>query len=481
MNPDLDWSVLPDLSPESPAVAPEDGDGVAFHIVGIGASAGGLESLEQMFRNMPPKPGMAFVLIQHLSPDFKSFMDELLARYTEIPIRRAEHEMEVQPNHIYLIPPRKDMIISQRKLLLTDKDPNQGLALPIDHFFRSLAQEAGAAAVGVVLSGSGSDGSRGIRDIHAAGGLVICESLNTAKFDGMPVNAIDTGVVDLVLPPDQIPQALMNHVANLAQRVHSDDQPAAEQLEFTPIFDLLNQEHGLDFSHYKSTTVGRRIHRRLSMNRIEDLREYTERLRNNAGELDALYKDLLIGVTRFFRDPAAFEKLEHEVLPELVRRVPSDQEIRVWVAGCATGEEAYSVAMLLHSLLEQEPRPISAKVFATDAHRVSLEAASLGVFSEQALVDIREEWRQRYFQRKADGYHVRQDLRQMIVFAPHNIIKDAPFTKLDRPPTRGGSCALPKRCAGRRCCRRHRPGHFPTCHWWEHTTRSCRAICRRGC
>ncbi|HEX5443309.1 MAG TPA: chemotaxis protein CheB, partial [Pirellulales bacterium] len=233
MNPDLDWSVLPDLSPESPAVASGDGDGVAFHIVGIGASAGGLESLEQMFRNMPPKPGMAFVLIQHLSPDFKSFMDELLARYTEIPIRRAEHEMEVQPNHIYLIPPRKDMIISQRKLLLTDKDPNQGLALPIDHFFRSLAQEAGAAAVGVVLSGSGSDGSRGIRDIHAAGGLVICESLNTAKFDGMPVNAIDTGVVDLVLPPDQIPQALMNHVANLAQHVHSDDQPA-EQLEFTP-------------------------------------------------------------------------------------------------------------------------------------------------------------------------------------------------------------------------------------------------------
>lgn len=431
MNPDLDWSLSPEMSPEVPHDSAGNGDGPSFHIVGIGASAGGLESLEQMFRNMPPKPGMAFVLIQHLSPDFKSFMDELLARYTKIPIRRAEHEMEVQPNHVYLIPPRKDMIISQRKLLLTDKDPKQGLALPIDHFFRSLAQDAGAAAVGVILSGSGSDGSRGIRDIHAAGGLVICESLDTAKFDGMPVNALETGVVDLLLPPDQIPQALINHVANLAQRAPSDGKPTAEAQEFTPIFDLLNQEHGLDFSHYKSTTVGRRIHRRLSMNRVENLQEYTERLRNNVGELDALYKDLLIGVTRFFRDPPAFDKLEREVLPELVRRVPREQEIRVWVAGCATGEEAYSVAMLLHGLLEQEHRPINAKVFATDAHRASLEAASLGVFSEQALVDIREDWRQRYFLRKADGYHVTQDLRQMIVFAPHNIIKDAPFTKLD--------------------------------------------------
>ncbi len=402
----------------------------AFPIVGIGASAGGLESLEQMFRHMPRESGMAFVVIQHLSPDFKSFMDELLSRQTDIPVCRAEHEMEVEPNRIYLIPPKKEMILSGRKLLLTDKDPKQALTLPIDHFFRSLAQEAGACAIAVVLSGSGSDGSRGIRDIHAAGGLVVCETLSTAKFDGMPISALDTGVVDLELSPDQIPQALVNHAQTMAG-MPSDGSSAADPQGYAAIFELLNEEYGLDFSHYKSTTVGRRIHRRLPINRIAEISDYTERLRSDAGELNALYKDLLIGVTRFFRDPEAFDRLEQDVMPELTARVPPEQEIRIWVAGCATGEEAYSIAMLLHERLEAEGRPINAKVFATDAHRGSLEIASAGVYGEQALVDVREDRLARYFQHKGDGYHVGQELRKMIVFAPHNIIKDAPFTKLD--------------------------------------------------
>jgi two-component system, chemotaxis family, CheB/CheR fusion protein len=402
----------------------------SLYIVGIGASAGGLESLEQMFRHMPPDSGMAFVVIQHLSPDFKSFMDELLSRQTDIPVCRAEHEMEVQANHIYLIPPRKEMIISGGKLLLTDKDPKQSLTLPIDHFFRSLAQEAGSCAMAVVLSGSGSDGSRGIRDIHAAGGLVICESLNTAKFDGMPISAIDTGVVDLELPPEQIPQAMVKHVRTMLG-ANDDSSPTIDHQGFADIFELLNQEYGLDFSHYKSTTVGRRIHRRLPMNKIGSLTDYTVRLKNDAIELNALYKDLLIGVTRFFRDPGAFEALENQVIPELLTRVPPEQEIRVWVAGCATGEEAYSVAMLLHEKLEAAGRPINAKVFATDAHRGSLEIASQGIYSDDALADVPEERLARYFQRKADGNHVGQELRQMIVFAPHNVLKDAPFTKLD--------------------------------------------------
>lgn len=402
----------------------------SLYIVGIGASAGGLESLEQMFRHMPSDSGMAFVVIQHLSPDFKSFMDELLSRQTDIPVCRAEHEMEVEANHIYLIPPRKEMIISGGKLLLSDKDPKQALTLPIDHFFRSLAQEAGSCAMAVVLSGSGSDGSRGIRDIHAAGGLVICESLNTAKFDGMPISAMDTGVVDLELSPEQIPQALIKHVRTLLGAT-DDGSPSIDHQGFADIFELLNREYGLDFSHYKSTTVGRRIHRRLPMNKIGNLTDYTVRLKNDAIELNALYKDLLIGVTRFFRDPGAFEALDKEVIPELLTRVPPDQEIRVWVAGCATGEEAYSVAMLLHEQLEAAGRPINAKVFATDAHRGSLEIASQGVYSDDALADVPEERLARYFQRKADGNHVGQELRQMIVFAPHNVLKDAPFTKLD--------------------------------------------------
>ena len=418
------------------AAAPSDeraGADEPFHIVGVGASAGGLESLEQMFRNMPADTGMAFVVIQHLSPDFKSLMDELLARQTDMPVCRAEHEMQVEPNRIYLIPPRKEMIISGRKLLLTDKDPKQGLALPIDHFFRSLAQEAGPCAVGVVLSGSGSDGSRGIRDIHGAGGLVVCESLETAKFDGMPLSAIETGVVDAVQPPEQIPQTLLSHVRNLSTVTAFGDETSAGRPHrgLPAIFELLHREYGLDFSHYKSTTVGRRVQRRLSMSRIDDLDEYAERLRSDAGELNALYKDLLIGVTRFFRDREAFEKLQREVLPELIQKTPPDQEIRVWVAACATGEEAYSIAILLHELLEAAHRPINAKVFATDVHRTSLETASLGVYNEQALADVSAERLERYFVRKADGCHVGQDLRQMIVFAPHNLLRDAPFTKLD--------------------------------------------------
>ncbi|HVX10744.1 MAG TPA: chemotaxis protein CheB [Pirellulales bacterium] len=406
------------------------GKGEPLYIVGIGASAGGLESLEQMFRNMPRDSNLAFVVIQHLSPDFKSFMDELLARQTDIPVCRAEHEMVVEPNHIYLIPPRKDMIISGCKLLLTDKDPKQALTLPIDHFFRSLAQDAGSRAMAVVLSGSGSDGSRGIRDIHAAGGLVICESLSTAKFDGMPVSAIETGVVDLELPPEQIAEALVRHARTLANP-GVDGSVDVDHQGFAEIFELLNQEYGLDFSHYKSTTVGRRIQRRLPINKIDSLREYTEKLRDDAVELNALYKDLLIGVTRFFRDPGAFAKLEEVVFPELLRKVPREQEIRVWVTGCATGEEAYSVAMLLHEQLEAAGRPINAKVFATDAHRGSLEIASLGVYGDDALADVGERRLARYFHRQADGYHVGQELRQMIVFAPHNLLKDAPFTKLD--------------------------------------------------
>lgn len=428
MQPD----VVKALSQPEEATASESAGGgcETLYIVGVGASAGGLESLELMFRQMPRETGMAFVVIQHLSPDFKSFMDELLSRQTDIPVCRAEHEMEVEPDRIYLIPPKKEMIISGRKLLLTDKDPKQTLTLPIDHFFRSLAQEAGSCSMAVVLSGSGSDGSRGIRDIHAAGGLVICESLSTAKFDGMPVSAIDTGVVDMELPPDQIPQALVNHVRNVIGAA-ADGSPSTDGHGFANIFDLLNEEYGIDFSHYKSTTVGRRIHRRLPMSKVGDVREYTRRLREDGAELNALYKDLLIGVTRFFRDPAAFELLEKTVIPELLEKTPADQEIRVWVAACATGEEAYSIAMLLHEALEAAGRCVGAKVFATDAHRGSLEIASAGVYGPEALVDVSEDRLARYFQRKPDGYHVVQELRQMIVFAPHNILKDAPFTKLD--------------------------------------------------
>jgi two-component system CheB/CheR fusion protein len=404
-----------------------------IYIAGIGASAGGLEALERLFKNMPVDTGIAFVIIQHLSPDFKSVMDELLARHTRMPIHRVTNGMTVEANSIYLIPPKKEMIISGGRLLLTDKDPEQELSLPIDHFFRSLAHDAGKQAIAVVLSGTGSDGSRGIRDVREAGGFVIAQSAETAKFDGMPRSAIDTGCVDADLTPEQMPEAIAGHVARRggardANGNGHDGDGALYGVE--AIFKLLRDEYGIDFSHYKPNTVSRRIERRLSLNQSVDLEDYVQRVKADPSELNALYKDLLIGVTRFFRDREAFEQIER-LLPDMLAQKRPDEEIRFWVAGAATGEEAYSLAILLHERMELLRRPISTKIFATDVHGASLEFASAGVYDGEALAEVPPARLARYFSRKNDGYHVVPELRQMIVFARHNVIKDAPFTKLD--------------------------------------------------
>ncbi len=410
-----------------PAAAHE-GEG-RFHIVGVGASAGGLEALETFFANIPDDTGMAFVVVQHLSPDFKSVMDELLARHTRLPIHRVTDGMTVEPNAVYLIPPKKEMIISGGKLLLSDKDPDQGVTLPIDIFFRSLAQDVGARSVGIVLSGTGSDGSRGICDIHNAGGLVLAQSEESSKFDGMPKSALETGIVDVVLPPAAMPGALLAYASGELHELIAADKVSLVGLD--AIFNLLRRDYGIDFSHYKRTTVTRRVQRRLLMSQVVDLDEYVERLRRDPAELNSLYKDLLIGVTKFFRDADAFECLETDVLPQLLARTREGHELRIWVAGCATGEEAYSLAILIHEQLQEAKTALKVKIFATDVHPTSLETASNGVYSEASLSEVSPERLERYFKRDAAGYHVVPELRQMIVFAPHNIIKDAPFTKLD--------------------------------------------------
>lgn len=426
-------AALPNQMLDEPQTASLRNGRGPFFIAGIGASAGGLEALERLFRVMPPDTGIAFVVIQHLSPDFKSVMDELLARHTRMPIHRVQDGMTVEPNSIYLLPPRKEMIISGGRLLLTDKDPQQDLTLPIDHFFRSLAQDAGRCAIAIVLSGTGSDGSRGIRDVHEAGGFVIAQSLETAKFDGMPKSAEDTGVVDCVLAPEEMPAALADHVASVTRK--SCEDPAETVMEgatgVSAIFKLLHDEYGIDFSHYKPNTVTRRIERRLSLNHAIDLETYVDRLRSDPSELNSLYRDLLIGVTRFFRDREAFDRLERDVLPDLLNRRRAGEELRLWVAGCATGEEAYSLAILLHERLQLLRHPVNVKIFATDVHRASLEVASAGVYRDEALAEVRPSRLNTYFKRAADGYHVHNEIRQMIVFARHNIIRDAPFTRLD--------------------------------------------------
>ena len=403
-----------------------------FVVVGVGASAGGLESLEKLFCNVPQDSGMAFVVVQHLSPDFKSMMDELLARKTQIPIHSVEENMEVKPNNIYLLPPKKEMIISGGRLHLTDKDPKQSFTLPIDHFFRSLAQDFRKHAVAIVLSGTGSDGSRGIQEIHKSGGLVLVEDPTTAKFDGMPLSAQNTGVVDLTMQAEDLAEALVEHADDphkIKLRSKNVSELPLEGIE--AVFDLLRRDYTIDFSHYKPTTVGRRIERRLVMLNIVDIDEYVARLREDDDELNALYKDLLIGVTQFFRDTEPFAMLERQIIPELLERVPPHEEIRVWSAACATGEEPYSLAILLYEALEKANRPINLKIFATDVHRTSLDHAGQGIYSEERLGELSTRRLKRFFTKKNDGYQVSQDLRKCVVFAQHNVIKDAPFTNLD--------------------------------------------------
>jgi two-component system CheB/CheR fusion protein len=399
------------------------------YICGIGASAGGLEALEVLFKNMPRETGIAFVVVQHLSPDFKSMMNELLARHTPIPIFPVEDGMRVVPDCIYLIPPKKEMMISGGKLHLSDKDHSKEIALPIDIFLRSLAQEAGMRSIAVILSGTGSDGSRGIKDINQAGGFVVSQSEETARFDGMPKSARDTGCVDVVSGPDEIAQVLVDHVRRMNAGLLRPRAVAGPR-GVGAVFALLQEEFSIDFSHYKPTTVSRRIDRRMNLNRHATLDDYVKHLMESVEERNALYKDLLIGVTRFFRDGEAFELIQSQVVPELLRIVGSDDELRVWVAGCATGEEAYSLAMILHEALAALEHPPRLKIFATDAHRGSLETASLGLYDEDSVSEVPPERLAKYFSRQGKAFRVSQDLRQYVVFAPHNLLKDAPFTKV---------------------------------------------------
>lgn len=406
-------------------------------VVGIGASAGGLESLEKLFQNLPADSGMAFVIIQHLSPDFKSMMYELLARDTRMEIHRIEDGMVLEANHIYLLPPKKELLMAGGALHLIDKDLSKGLTLPIDRFFESLARECGTRAIGIILSGSGSDGSRGICNIAQAGGLVICESQETAKFDGMPLSAQATGLVDSVLPPHEIGRALLRHAASPLDTKRDNDaahkaNPANSGLKGAEaIYELFRHEYELDFSAYKEATVLRRINRRLAMAGSPSIDSYAEKLRHDKSELNSLYQDLLIGVTQFFRDEEPFHFLEELVIPELLHKRSADRTIRVWVSACATGEEAYSIAILFDEAFAAMKRRPQLKIFATDVHKKSLFQAGRGIFREESLKNVSASRRERYFVRHDDAYQIANEIREMIVFAPHNLLRDAPFTDLD--------------------------------------------------
>ena len=395
-------------------------------IAGVGASAGGLESLERFFRAMPVDSGIAFVVVQHLSPDHKSLMEELFTRFTHIPVREARHHERVQADHIYLLPPGKEIEISGGLLHVSDRDTDRALSFPIDRFLTSLAADSGPRAVAVILSGSGSDGSRGARRVQAEGGLVLVEDPETAAFDGMPRAAMDTGAVDAVMSAEGLARALVEHVT-------SGELPQGEASRVVEdVISLLRHKLRIDFDDYKRSTVFRRMLRRARLAGADDIGEYARILERDSEELSALHHDLLIGVTTFFRDEIGFETLARQV-DELVRSpVEPDRELRAWVAGCASGEEACSLAITLDEAIRKVKSKRTFKVFATDIHDGALEAAGAGIFSADRLKGMNAERLEKYFNVRPDGqYQVIPEIRHKIVFAKHNLLTDTPFTNLD--------------------------------------------------
>ena len=402
------------------------------YVVGVGASAGGLEALEALFSHMPMKTGMAFVIVQHLSPDYKSLMDELLARKTMIPIKMAEDQMPLESDSIYLLPPNKEMIVGSGKLYLTAREQTDSVNLPINTFFRSLAESYQDKSIAIVLSGTGSDGSKGVCSVHDSGGFVLVQSPETCKFDAMPNNAVSTHSVDLVLAPEDMPNALVKYskrTSNVKMQM-SMGVFDAEVSEFSEVLLLLNNRYNLDFSQYKPSTISRRLERRLGYQKTPTIREYIDLLLVNPNELEALYYDLLIGVTQFFRDKAAFNSLRN-MLGKLLEDFSEEPEIRLWVAACATGQEAYSVAMLVQEMMassKKESKPF--RIFATDIHNKSIQFASTGIYSEEELQGLDDHLKEKYFSRLDSGkYQVTEAIRKPILFAQHNLLKDPPFTR----------------------------------------------------
>ncbi|MDR3579623.1 MAG: chemotaxis protein CheB [Oryzomonas sp.] len=405
-----------------------------FPIVGIGASAGGLEALEQFLGRVPANSGMAYVIVQHLDPTHKGIMPELLQRATAMEVFQVRDRMRVKPNCVYVIPPNRDMSILHGVLHLFEPTAPRGLRLPIDFFLRSLAEDRQELSIGVILSGMGSDGTMGLRAIKEKAGLVLVQEPASAKFDSMPRSAINAGLADLVAPPEDLPAkigAYLRHALIIAKAelpLEEKDQSAVEK-----VLILLRARTGHDFSLYKRSTVYRRIERRMGIHQLNRIFDYVRYLQENTQEVELLFKELLIGVTSFFRDPAAWEQLREEALPALLAARPAGGTLRAWSAGCSTGEEAYSLAMAFKETLEQvEPaKNFKLQVFATDLDRDAIDKARQGFYPANIVADVSAARLGRFFIKEGNGYRVGKEIRDMVTFATQNLIMDPPFTKLD--------------------------------------------------
>jgi two-component system CheB/CheR fusion protein len=402
-------------------------------VVGIGASAGGLQALQSFLSALPDQVPATFVVVQHLSPDFKSFMVELLAKHTRMRVQRAEHGLEVKAGNVYLIPPKMTLTIQGGRLQLEKTDPHRGLHLPIDQFFLSLAHDHQQRAVAIVLSGTGSDGTAGVRAVKDLGGLVMVQSEESAQFDGMPRSAIATGLADYVLPPDQMAAQLvayLNHPTAGKPQAMTGRRGRANETLLAEVTALLRSQCGVDFSHYKSATIDRRIERRMTVCQIGGLADYVRHLAQSPREVALLFKELLINVTSFFRDKPAWDTLAKDVIPALLKRVPNSEPFRAWVAGCSTGEEAYSLAMVVAEQMDKLRIHRQVKIFATDIAKEALNTAARGHYSPTEVAGVTPARLQQFFVKENGGYRVRARLREMVVFANHNVLSDPPFTKL---------------------------------------------------
>lgn len=423
----------PSPAPAPAGMEPDTGKPASPFVVGIGGSAGSLEALGQFFHNLPADTGIAYILVTHLDPTHKGVMPELIQRFTAMKVQQAKNGMKVLPDTVYIIPPNRDLAILHNKLQLMDPSAPRGLRLPIDFFLQHLAEDQKERSIGIILSGMGSDGTTGIRAIKEQLGMVMVQEPTNAKYDSMPRSAIATGIVDIVAPVDELPAKLLGYVAHYtkatAAPVPVDKKTASS---FQRILLLLRSKTGTDFSLYKKTTILRRIDRRMGLHQIQNMANYASFLQENPKEIELIFKELLINVTNFFRDPEAFDLLREQVILPLLRKRDGKGTIRVWVPGCSSGEEVYSIAILFRECMEQEP-DLTTKIqmYGTDLDQDAITSARQGIYPATIADDVSLERLQRYFTKEETNYRIRKEIRDMVVFAPQNLIGDPPFTRLD--------------------------------------------------
>ncbi|MBV8415130.1 MAG: hypothetical protein JO251_07970, partial [Verrucomicrobia bacterium] len=428
-------------------------------MVGIGASAGGLEAITELLDHLPDRTGMAFVVVQHLDPHHESLLSELLGKHTKLPVREATEGTKVQPDRVYIIPPNKNMTLEKGALRLAARTLHRGQHMPVDIFLRSLALDRGGRAAGVILSGANTDGALGIEAIKAEGGITLAQDPISARHRDMPTAAIETGCVDFVLPPAAIGQELARidkhpyvrtlplvepeasvgstqpksegEAAEEQARIDSESERSRAAQSVQRIFSLLRSSVGVDFTMYKPATVQRRIQRRMALLRIEKIEDYARLLRSNEAEIVALYQDILIKVTSFFRDSAAFDYLKRWIFPRMLKGRSKDDSLRIWVPGCSSGEEAYSIAICLAEYLGRRRSDFPVQIFATDLSDASLDRARDGIYIENIALDISADRLRRFFVRNGRNYQIIKSIREMVIFARQNLAKDPPFSRLD--------------------------------------------------